>query len=389
MVGRTAIIKNVIGEAKKCQLTEKLKKKRFSVLTDEVTDISTVKKSCVLVRYYDEEAGRIVSKFWDLCQVLEPGKATRATGVHLYQLIIASLEERGIPKENLIGLGSDGCNVMMGEHNSVSSRLKRDYPGIIIMKCICHSLALCSSEACKKLPPELEQLAKAIYSYFSSSVKRQCEFYDFQKFTETEVHKLLHPTQTRSLSLKAVVERLIEQWNALKLFFDGQHLIQRVKGAEEIYKQLHNQSNKLFLIFLNWVLPIITQANLFFQSSKVVVSELHDVMSNLYKTLLQSYMRDQYVLSTSLSKKDPEDESKFKPFNSMYLGSDIIREISKPEIQTDTQLLDYFHYNTRKFLVKVCVNIKDRYDFENPVMEGIKIFKPKNALSAAERAKTP
>jgi len=47
----TAIIKNVIGATQKNELATKLKSVHFSLLTDESTDIGTVKTSCVVVRY--------------------------------------------------------------------------------------------------------------------------------------------------------------------------------------------------------------------------------------------------------------------------------------------------------------------------------------------------
>lgn len=46
----TMVIKNVIGAAHKDELTDKLKKTKFSILTDESTDIGSVKTSCVVVR---------------------------------------------------------------------------------------------------------------------------------------------------------------------------------------------------------------------------------------------------------------------------------------------------------------------------------------------------
>lgn len=46
----TAIIKNVIGASHKDNLAAQLMKCKFSILTDESTDIGTVKTSCVVVR---------------------------------------------------------------------------------------------------------------------------------------------------------------------------------------------------------------------------------------------------------------------------------------------------------------------------------------------------
>lgn len=46
----TAIIKNVIGASQKIELANKLKVCKFSIMTDESTDIGTIKTSCVVVR---------------------------------------------------------------------------------------------------------------------------------------------------------------------------------------------------------------------------------------------------------------------------------------------------------------------------------------------------
>uniref|UniRef100_A0A6V7JGC1 DUF4371 domain-containing protein n=1 Tax=Bracon brevicornis TaxID=1563983 RepID=A0A6V7JGC1_9HYME len=118
----TGIATNVIGETEKAELTEKLKKTKFSILTDESTDTSTTKTSGIRGRHYDEGEKKIVSKFWELSQVShENGSTTSATGEHLYTNLIESFKGRDIPMQNIIGFGSDGCNVMMGEHNSVAS----------------------------------------------------------------------------------------------------------------------------------------------------------------------------------------------------------------------------------------------------------------------------
>lgn len=95
-------------------LTDKKDKKKFSISTDESTDISGSKLSFILVRYYDEERGEIVSKFRDLVECSVSGKVTSATAEHLYNNLMASFDKRKIPRENIVGCGSDGCNGMMG-----------------------------------------------------------------------------------------------------------------------------------------------------------------------------------------------------------------------------------------------------------------------------------
>lgn len=167
-LGRTkcsSIVKNAIGPHFKEKLINKLKQCKFSIMVDESPDISSEKAMCILVRYCDNEIGQIVSRFLDLVNIYsnKSGDVSQgATAENLCNCIVNTLEKYEIPNHNVIGFASDGCNTMMGMHNSVASRFRNTFPGIVIMKCVCHSLHLCASEACKALPQELEDLEESI-----------------------------------------------------------------------------------------------------------------------------------------------------------------------------------------------------------------------------------
>lgn len=83
---------------------------------------------------------------------------------------------------------------MMGVRHSLSVLLKNDVPDLFIMKCVCHSFALCASYACEKLPSEIEQTARDIYTFLKYSFKRQSDLVEFQNFLEIKPHKVLHPS---------------------------------------------------------------------------------------------------------------------------------------------------------------------------------------------------
>ncbi|KAF0720235.1 Dimer Tnp hAT domain-containing protein [Aphis craccivora] len=207
------IVKNVIGVHEKENLTKKLQCTKFSILMDESTNISSVKTACIMVRLYDEESCGIVSYFWELCQIFSEhdaqGAEEGATAENLFNKVIQTFHQRNMNVENIVGFGSDGCSTIMGKHNSVASRFQILCLNIFIMKCICHSLHLCASEACKQLPRKTEDLARDIHNFMKSSSKRQAQLAQFQKFLDLDVHKILHPSQTRLLSLIAVVERIV------------------------------------------------------------------------------------------------------------------------------------------------------------------------------------
>lgn len=99
----TSIIKNVIAPEHKLYLTKILKETKFSILTDESTDISCKKASCIVVRFYDKTSQQIKSFLWELVQVFSENQSNEgATAEHLYQAIIVSFQNQ-VPLNNIIG----------------------------------------------------------------------------------------------------------------------------------------------------------------------------------------------------------------------------------------------------------------------------------------------
>ncbi|XP_008178755.1 uncharacterized protein LOC103307974 [Acyrthosiphon pisum] len=181
----TNIITNVIAPVEKEMLSLKLNKSKFSIMIDESTDVACISTMCV--RFFDTESKIIVTRFWDLVQVFdvkEPETVNKgATSENLFNKCIQSFETHNVDVKNIVGFGSDGCSTIIGSKNSVSSRLKITFPRIFIMKCICHSLHLCCSEACKSLPRRIEDFARNVFNFFSHSSKRQSQYIEFQNFS--------------------------------------------------------------------------------------------------------------------------------------------------------------------------------------------------------------
>lgn len=185
----------------------------------------------------------------------------------------------------MIGFAAYGASMMMGVRHSLSSMLKSDIPNLFIMRCVCHSLHLCTSYACKKLPRWVEDMACDIYNYFLSP-KQTAAFKDFQEFANVTPHKLLHPCQTRWLSLHIVVKRLLEQLPALKLFFTQAALEYRLLSAESILQKLQDPFSKLYLEFLDHVLPMFSDLNKEMQSENPKIYTLHNRVSAVLHTIL-------------------------------------------------------------------------------------------------------
>lgn len=91
--------------------------------------------------FFHTRQSKLSVTFYNIIKIIERD----AKSVH--QAITNQLKKDGLKIENIIGIGVDGTNVMVGKHNSVIAILKRELPDLIIVKCVSHSLHLCSENA--------------------------------------------------------------------------------------------------------------------------------------------------------------------------------------------------------------------------------------------------
>ncbi|CAB3223225.1 unnamed protein product [Arctia plantaginis] len=266
---------------------------------------------------------------------------------------------------------------MMGIRNSVSSRFRQSCPGIVIIKCICHSLHLCASDAAKEIPSECEQLARDVYNHFKSSSKRQSQFKAFQNFVEVDVHKILRPAQTRWLSLSSVVDRLLEQWDALRLYFDSKWLDDR--ECREIHKRLNDPIIKAYYYFLSWMLPKFANANAYFQSESTVITEMHTKMRDLYRNLIKLVMQPECMLDDKLI--DPTNENLYLNLDDIYLGLGVRKQLSLPEVANNENDIREFRSKCRKFILRAIIGIRKRYSLDDELLHAVSTISSEACLS--------
>ena len=172
----------------------------------------------------------------------------------LFSSFRSLLEARNIPLNNIIGFASDNCSTMVGGRNDFQKLLKDEVPSVFVLGCVCHSFALCASHAVAVLPSYLESLLKDVTSYFSRSSKRQNDFTMIQNVIGAACHRIPKLSQTRWLSRENVINIILEQWEALVLYFQSQAKTDKIDGAHKIYETLVSCGTKHMLCFLQYIL---------------------------------------------------------------------------------------------------------------------------------------
>lgn len=136
-------------------------------------------------------------QYW-LVDLLEKNDGS-AKGI--YSKMKEVFNKMNIPMNNIIAYSSGTTNFTFGQYNLVVQLLKSEFNYVQAAKCSCHLIHLVASYAASKLP------------------KSDRTSTDFQAFFDTEPLKLLSSAQTRWLSLQECVNRILEQYIALKKYF--------------------------------------------------------------------------------------------------------------------------------------------------------------------------
>lgn len=311
----TKIIQNIVGKRETEKTIQNLKCQKFSILLDESTSIANDKILCILVKYVLPENKKCITELLELVEL----DAKDCSAEKLYSAFEHCLKSKEIPLSNIVGMACDNASVMIGIRDSFVSRLKKEVPTLIILKCICHSSALIASKACSKLPDSCENLLHAIPSYISCSPKRSAILCEFQEFFGVELRKILKLSGTRWLVLQKCVARLLENWEVLKHYFFLEVMETKNKSAESILNFLNNNEIKAYMLFLKYSLNFFNNFNALFQSRKTLIHKLSKTSEQLIKQMGQNFLLPGVLNKISLEIIQPQN---FLHLNEIYLGSE-------------------------------------------------------------------
>ena len=125
----------------------------------------------------------------------------------------------------------------------------------------------------------------------NNSPKRLLKFQEFQAFVNVDYHRVIHAGPTGWLSLESVVNRILEQWSALTLFFQAEALESNIKPAAAIMNALTSPIFKFYFSFLGYILPIINKINREFQSENILIHIAYSNIFAFYKTILSNFIK--------------------------------------------------------------------------------------------------
>lgn len=301
------------------------------------------------------------------------------------------LKTIGLKYENVIGIGTDGANNMCGIHNSFFTLFKEKVPTLQLVKCVCHSLHLCSSKASDELPSNLEFLLRETRNWFYDSPLRQQLYHTlYQTINIGKLpKKLVQLSKTRWLAWHNAICVIVNQWLELKTHFNAMALNREERCVKaRILSEIYNDdSNLLYLMFLKPITAEMNHANMNFQKQSVEVTKLFSDLKILLLTFARRILKPACINSINegkfLSTADFESLDRALNDDSCYLHYDSVDYGSVFGVEccnVPQERLQLVKQRCLRFLSVLCKQLVVRLPSNVNLFETLHYFNPDECL---------
>lgn len=165
-------------------------------------------------------------------------------------------------------------------------------------------------------------------------------------------------------------------WEALKLYFIHIVEIKKFQTSLNILQCLLNPIYKAYFLFLSYVLAIVNQLNVEFQSEETRIHVLHAKVSLLHNQILKNFIIKSKVNEEGLNIANPNN---FLPLNQIYFEAKVeLLFIQERLVEFE---IDKFKTNCLAFYVELCTQIKTRFNFKDPILIFLNNFQPSKVAS--------
>ena len=278
----------------------------------------------ISIRYFSLSKKNIATEFLGIIQIIE------TTAIALYDHLTRFLNEIKLPIINLIGIETDGASNLCGKNHSLYILLKErvPLPNLQILRCVCHSLPLCSSKASEVLSAILEFLVRETRNWSANSAVRRAHYADLYKLINDNNKAFLNLIQlsaTRWLAWEGTMPRILYQWLGLKTHFEmiaaGKEKCYTARILNDMYK---DPANHVYLIFLKSVLRDVNEANTTFQSTQEDITKLYETLSSLVLAIATCIIKPSLIKNRNKGlewiKEAFQNELALQPANEVNFG---------------------------------------------------------------------
>jgi len=370
----TSLILNVLAPCWFNELIKDIGSMYYSLIIDESTSHDK-KMLCLMIKYFSKKKANIVTTFYRLVEI------EKCDAQSLFNCVVETLKKDDLDVNKLLGIGVDGASVMVGRHNSLSSKLKEVVPHLIVNRCICHSLHLACEKAFSVLPSFLDFLIRETYNWFSYSSKRQAAYNNlYQELKGGIPNKISKLSGTRWLARSAAINTILNQWDLLKVHFNtiSNNASEKCYVSHSLRDMYKKNEAFIYFHFLKNTLSKVVYLNKLFQSNDMDPLKLLNDLNDLLYSLLNIIVVPNQLNKVSRSNLVSYD------FEQYTMGSTCINYgyyFTKHSSLISSEHLLEVQNRCKQFMIILCKEIQKRIPDNLNILERINVFSPDQSTS--------
>ena len=364
------IASKCIGAEIKSQILNKLREVPFAILTDVGSDYYGTSYLSVCVRFLGKED--LDKPTTQLFSIIEVGED--ASGESLFEKIQdCLLMDDELIINNCMAVVTDQASSMIGPYKGLSTRIQENYPHVANFNDLSHIYNLICKYAVTVFPENIITGIKRINAHFKRSPQKKSILKRIQLSRGRSIFlNVISYTQVRWLSLVESVERIIDIWTDLKLYFD------EFGDSEE--KKFFSLQNEAYLRMLLILLDQLTFYNKIFQGTDLTYEKVLDSIQDSFRVFCNFILKEGYkqkefeeLINLNWQKDQGIEGITLNEAEFLILWNrkypDMTDLLNKLNLQTKRTLIK----TAQEFIYRVIFEMKDRLPFNNEIINEMQV----------------
>lgn len=308
--------------------------------------------------------------------------------MNIATLVKAEFQKYGIPWQNCLAFGTDSANVMIGRKKGVFAYLKNEQDKLYLAACPAHLIHHAAEHATSALPFPIDEILIDLYHFLDKSSKRLSRLQKFQEMYEVDHQNITKHVATRWLSLLPTLNRVLENWDALRDFFkeewDGITKKSTAPPRLERLKAFFSAgTNRVYCLFLQYALPLFHNFNEKIQTESPQIHLLRELLVRLLSDIHAHFVKPssrcgKEVIDVTITLEDQVADAE------LMIGSNAKEFIAQ---KTDLKLFDEskkvaFFNNVRNFFCRSCDYIVKKLPLQNELLAKAEVVNFKKRLNS-------
>ena len=310
----------------------------FTLQFDETVTVQNQKQLDLLIRFWSEEKGEVVTCF------LKALFFGHAKGDIVADSIVSTVEEVGLNKEQFLSIGSDGPNVNKTIWKCLNEHLKGlGFPGLVeFMPCNVHVVHNGFKHALSEYGQHAEQLALDLFYWFKAHPARKEDYFKAQTDLGFDEQLFIRHVQSRWLTLIPALMRIVDNWEPICSYFlkelpkvaSAERTLRVLEKKPETYrricKAIQEKDALIQMHFLISVKPVFDGILGTFQRQEPLIHILHNECLQLVKRLMLRFLKSEVADTNSkkLVQLDVQKSDHQLPDSRMEIGEQTRKMLS-------------------------------------------------------------